>query len=116
MLSSPKLRVRQLICGLSWPLHGVGGLCMKKSAVFVAFLFSAAALCIGGCGAGGGSGSALMPPPASGGGPAATPTPPGSTPTPGPSSAPANVAVYQGCNVFTAGDWYNKQVTSSSVD
>jgi len=89
---------------------------MKKSAVFVAFLFSAVALCIGGCGAGGGSGSALMPPPASGGGPAATPTPPGSTPTPGPSSAPANVAVYQGCNVFTAGDWYNKQVTSSSVD
>jgi hypothetical protein len=38
-----------------------------------------------------------------------------SVPT-GRSTAPNNVAVYQGCGVFTAGDWYNKPITQASVD
>ena len=55
--------------------------------------------------------------------PQSNPTPaptstPGHTPTPSPTSTPSggNVATYQGCNVFTAGDFYNAPVGGASVD
>ncbi|TAM62512.1 LamG domain-containing protein [bacterium] len=45
--------------------------------------------------------------------PAAAPTP---TAAPVASTSSTNVATYDGCPVFTAGDWYNAPVTSASVD
>ncbi|HEV3154843.1 MAG TPA: hypothetical protein VGZ02_13635, partial [Candidatus Baltobacteraceae bacterium] len=55
--------------------------------------------------------------------PRITPTPqptgtPHSTPTPQPTSTPSsgNVARYDGCPVFTAGDYYNADVTNAAVD
>lgn len=45
--------------------------------------------------------------------PTSTPAP---TPTPVTRAAQASVATYDGCNVFTAGDYYNAPVTNASVD
>jgi hypothetical protein len=57
--------------------------------------------------------------------PTATPSPspkPSPKPTATPTSAPtvvassSNVATYAGCNVFTAGDYYNAPVTNAGID
>ncbi|MEO6835121.1 MAG: hypothetical protein ABI231_04345, partial [Candidatus Tumulicola sp.] len=80
---------------------------MKAFGMIAAFLF-AAAVCIAGCAGGAGSPGAvaLMPgPPGSSAPPGSTPGPT-SPPTSTPTSPPSGVASYQGCNVFTAGDWY----------
>jgi hypothetical protein len=86
---------------------------------------SIATVTLAGCG-GGGSGTPgiasgsvpLGAPPAPG--TLATATPPASNPSA--SSAPsnvsnaANIATYAGCNIFTAGDYYNAPVTNAGID
>jgi hypothetical protein len=96
---------------------------MKAFRVLPIFLV-AVLLCIEGCGGAGSPGASAMVPGPPGPGPVgstptpvgSTPTPVGSTPTPSPTTAPTNVAIYQGCGVFTAGDWYNKPIAGASVD
>ncbi|MBV8363120.1 MAG: hypothetical protein JO193_00990 [Candidatus Eremiobacteraeota bacterium] len=82
-----------------------------------------------GCGGGGNASSVPSLTNAAPLGPGATPRPPGGTPrpTPGPSAMPStgptptpppggNVAGFQGCPVFTAGDWYNANVGAAAID
>src|ERR1700687_3081789 len=73
-------------------------------------VFLAAALCFVGCG-GSPGGNGVLPGPHVGVGPSSPPG--GPTPTPPPSGSTAS---YQGCTVFTAGDWYNQPVTSAALD
>jgi hypothetical protein len=85
---------------------------VKAFGVFL-FLLLTAVVCISGCG---GTASPGMPMAGAPPGQPPSSSSPTSGPTTSPTNAPSGAAVYQGCNVFTPGDWYNQSIAAAALD